>query len=145
MGVRERSPGRHTVSMYEPSLGRKVHVGTFRSRERALQVEALAKAGEYERPAPRPRCPDVQGPVVYFIAAPSLGLVKIGYTRGLRQRFGELSRGSPVDIAFVHALTGNRTLERELHARFADYRSRGEWFRHEGALAEHLTYLVEAR
>ncbi len=144
MGVRERTPGRWTVSMYDPTLKRKVHVATCRSREAAKRVEAMALARTYVPPRRWPRCPNIAGPVVYFIAAPELRLVKIGYTKGLRQRFGEISRGSPVEIELVHAVPGTRRLEREFHERFEGQWSRGEWFRDEGPFAaflrEHAMY-----
>ncbi len=134
MGVRERSPGRHTVSRYDRTLGRKVHVGTFRTRDEALHVEALAISGAYVPPIRARDLSVVHGRVVYFIAAPSLRLVKIGHTASLAQRYYEISRGSPVAVELVGFARGGPDLEARVHAQFAPLRRRGEWFVHDDAL-----------
>lgn len=68
-------------------------------------------------------------PVVYFIEAVGLDLVKIGYTDELIRRFKEIRTSCPVAIRLIGFRSGGRRLEAKLHRDYADYRSVGEWFR----------------
>lgn len=70
---------------------------------------------------------------VYFARCEKTGLVKIGYTQDLDRRVGELRRlgAAPVVLA---TMPGNADTEHGLHARFADLRVDGEWFRPEARL-----------
>jgi len=83
--------------------------------------------------------PSVQNlDVVYFMR---LGdLIKIGYTTNLRQRVSSIN---PEEVLATEP--GGRARERELHKRFAALRVHGEWFRHEGELAEYISTLREVR
>lgn len=74
---------------------------------------------------------------VYFLLAGPF--VKIGKTSGRPDsRIKELQTGCPFPIQLVGHVRGGMSKERELHRSFADYRAHGEWFRHEGALAEFI-------
>lgn len=67
--------------------------------------------------------------VVYLIRAAN-GLVKIGKTFNVVKRFNTLNIGSPLDlevVGVIHSENANE-IERDLHARFADRRVKGEWF-----------------
>jgi len=68
-------------------------------------------------------------PVVYFIEAVGLDLVKIGYTEELIRRFKEIRTACPVKIQLVGFLNGDRSAEAHLHRQYKDYRAEGEWFR----------------
>lgn len=74
-------------------------------------------------------------PVVYFLAADSASLVKIGSASMLAKRLKGLATMSPVPLRLACYLRGGQVLERQLHKQFAEYRAHGEWFRHEGELA----------
>lgn len=63
------------------------------------------------------------------------GFVKIGTTSDVQTRFRALVAATPHDIEMVAVVAGGHKVERSLHARFAAYRHRDEWFREEGALA----------
>lgn len=93
--------------------------------------------------APRRRPSDAKD-IVYFVQAASGGPVKIGWTRAgcLAQRLVGLQVGHPEELRVIAQHRGGASKEAELHARFADHRLRGEWFRPEGGL---LTYLKMLR
>jgi hypothetical protein len=61
-----------------------------------------------------------------------IGITSVG---GLPLRLAGLQVGCPEKLEVFAQLEGNIRYERELHARFADQRVNGEWFRHEGELA----------
>lgn len=66
---------------------------------------------------------------LYFVAAPSVGMVKIGITDSLEQRVRGLSAQSPVPLELLLAVPGTTRQEAALHHRFLDEHSHGEWFR----------------
>lgn len=65
---------------------------------------------------------------VYFIEAPEVGAVKIGYSEEPLRRLTELQPHSPVLLRLVFAVKGTYADERSLHERFAGWRIRGEWY-----------------
>jgi len=69
--------------------------------------------------------------VIYFIQAAIIGRIKIGFTSNddFQTRMDGLQTGSPVQLRILATCPGSELEEKELHARFADYRVRGEWFR----------------
>lgn len=76
---------------------------------------------------------------VYFIAAPEVKRVKIGFSLGHPdERLAGLQTGSPVDLVPLGIVLGGLTVERKLHQRFAELRVRGEWFSHRGKLRTFL-------
>jgi DNA-binding XRE family transcriptional regulator len=60
--------------------------------------------------------------------------VKIGISTNVYERVAVLQ--TPEEMKVYAILDGWTRQERELHRRFAEYRLRGEWFRHEGELAK---------
>jgi hypothetical protein len=69
------------------------------------------------------------GPTVYLISAGDPKFVKIGFTTCLEQRLRSLRTASHVEPVVLLAIPGTRSLERELHIRFASARHSREWFR----------------
>lgn len=66
---------------------------------------------------------------VYFIqAASGEGPVKIGYGIAPVFRLIDIQRYSPVRLAILATIPGDRDLERRLHCRFAYAHSHNEWF-----------------
>lgn len=65
---------------------------------------------------------------VYFIEAPSVGVVKIGYSSNAGSRFNAICGMSPVPLRLVAAFPGGAQYERDLHEKFSHLRSHGEWF-----------------
>jgi uncharacterized protein (UPF0335 family) len=68
---------------------------------------------------------------VYFVEAPSLGLIKIGSSGNVEHRIAALVRNGPAELTRIGVICGGPKLELELHERFAQYRVRGEWFSNE--------------
>lgn len=72
--------------------------------------------------------PDDSPVKVYFIAAPSLGLIKIGSTGAVERRISAIQRGVPVPTALIGVIAGGAKREVELHKKYAAHRVHGEWF-----------------
>ena len=67
---------------------------------------------------------------VYFIAAPSLCMTKIGFTsHAVELRLKSLRAGSPAPLELIAWGVGGREYERAFHEVFAASWSHGEWFR----------------
>ena len=79
--------------------------------------------------------------VVYFIEGG--GLIKIGYSATLTARLAELCYLSPVPLTLLCTMPGNRSVEQQLHQRFAHLRDHGEWFRSDEALLEVIESLMD--
>ena len=62
--------------------------------------------------------------------------VKIGFSRTPKRRVIDLQVAAPERLTLYATLRANLWMEAELHQDFAAYRTCGEWFRKEGALAE---------
>lgn len=68
--------------------------------------------------------------MIYFLRAHESGRVKIGHTdRPVADRVRELQTGSPDRLSLIGTMRGDQRGERSLHARFAESREHGEWFR----------------
>ena len=93
-------------------------------RQALYQAAQMRKAGKVLR---RGR-PDASGRLVYFIRAERSGLIKIGSAANPQERLRSLQTGSPEPLSIVGVKPGGERLERALHAKFADFRSHGEWF-----------------
>lgn len=72
--------------------------------------------------------------LVYFVRAGEH--IKIGKTRQLYTRMLQLQRKVTVPIELLATVEGYTAKENELHARFADLREHGEWFRATPALED---------
>lgn len=71
---------------------------------------------------------------VYFVLAPSLRAVKIGYTGSLFSRIDSIQMGCPEELGYVRLIPGLsasnfRAAEQWFHKRYAPLRIRREWFR----------------
>jgi hypothetical protein len=65
-----------------------------------------------------------------------MDFVKIGFSDKLLQRIAAIQDALPLRIKVHRIIDGpTRKGEKALHRRFAEYRTRGEWFRFEGSLA----------
>lgn len=68
---------------------------------------------------------------VYCIRS-ECGAVKVGVTNDVKKRLRYLQTGSAQRLELVGVLPGGDEVERDLHERFSDKRTRGEWFSDEG-------------
>lgn len=82
--------------------------------------------------------------MIYFVQAVGVGNIKIGWTEGTdaAQRMRDMQVGSPVPLSLLRTIPGDRTLEQELHRRFAFAHVHGEWFR---AVPELLAFIASER
>lgn len=64
---------------------------------------------------------------VYFIR--SEDLIKIGYSNDVRQRTDAVIRMLRAGGTYLGYMAGDRSVEKYLHAKFADLREYGEWFK----------------
>ncbi|WP_210381148.1 GIY-YIG nuclease family protein [Microvirga zambiensis] len=71
---------------------------------------------------------------VYVVEAQN-GLVKIGCSRVPESRAALISAHSPVLARLIAKWPGSQAEERELHARFSEYRHHNEWFSLVGPVA----------
>lgn len=78
---------------------------------------------------------------VYYVRAPSSGLVKIGFAKDALRRFSKIQSDSADALVLFAVEDGDFETERGRHAQFAAYRVRGEWFRDEGILRDHIDRL----
>lgn len=65
---------------------------------------------------------------VYFIHAPEVGRIKIGFTQNLAFRLRELEMGSPTHLLLMRSVQGTLHLEQTILSLFHKYRLHGEWF-----------------
>lgn len=71
---------------------------------------------------------------VYFIHAPEVGRVKIGYATDAISRFRKICSDCCCEVILCAVIDGDLDREADLHSRFSDYRENGEWFRFEGEI-----------
>ena len=65
---------------------------------------------------------------IYFIRCGTDGPIKIGWTANLKERLANLQSANPAELVLLGSRSGTQEQEKELHARFASQRLRGEWF-----------------
>lgn len=66
--------------------------------------------------------------MIYFVQSAASDLIKIGFTGRAHQRFKSLRATEKAEIMVLGIMAGDKADEKKLHARFADFRVRGEWF-----------------
>lgn len=66
------------------------------------------------------------GRYIYFIEGG--GMIKIGITNDVNSRFNSIRTMSPVSLSLMGFISGDITIEAQLHRRFHQYRRHGEWF-----------------
>lgn len=65
---------------------------------------------------------------VYIVQAGEGGPVKVGFAENPHRRLSQLQAECPAPLALVALFDGSRKEESEVHAAWAQYRLRGEWF-----------------
>jgi hypothetical protein len=79
---------------------------------------------------------------VYYIRCGGAGgLIKIGKAVDPRKRLSQLQTGSGETLSLLAVEPGGLDVERQRHRQFRAYRVRGEWFRADPALIEHIEAL----
>jgi hypothetical protein len=67
--------------------------------------------------------------MIYFVQDQATCFIKIGYAAEARNRLSGLQVGNPLQLVLLATMPGDRDSEAALHRRFAEYHTRGEWFR----------------
>lgn len=82
--------------------------------------------------------------MIYFIQDQTANLIKVGFTGGdsADDRMKALQTGSPVGLVLLLTLPGERSVETQLHQRFAAARVHGEWFR---PVPDLVQFMLEAK
>lgn len=76
---------------------------------------------------------------VYYIRCGGAGgLIKIGTAVDPRKRLSQLQTGNGETLSLLAVEPGGLDIEGRRHRQFRAYRARGEWFRAEPALLEHI-------
>jgi hypothetical protein len=78
---------------------------------------------------------------VYFVRAGKRGPIKIGYANDVRSRLQKGQTLNHEPLVLLGIVPGGKELETALHAKFSEYRLRGEWFALKGSLAEYVSIL----
>lgn len=105
-----------------------------------LTASPIPRPMKVQAPAKKRTKGHLQGfpctPMVYFVQARTLGFIKIGVTVDIGSRINSIQVGCPDHVDLIGGIADRRAyhLELALHARFADDRHRGEWFRPSEAL-----------
>lgn len=81
---------------------------------------------------------------VYYIHAPEVGLVKIGYAAAVQKRLRALRSTSPARLVLIAVEDGGIPQEIHRHRQFNHLREHGEWFRIEPDLIDHIDSLRPA-
>lgn len=79
---------------------------------------------------------------VYYIHAPDLHLVKIGFAQDVESRFGKMKVDSPARLVILAVEEGGAELEAIRHEQFGGHRGKGEWFSYSDAIADHVAGLT---
>jgi transposase len=109
-----------------------------RPNSAAAALASIVGKPDPSRPLPKAR---VRRGVVYFLKNGTRDRVKIGFTEDIRGRVASLQGASAGKVVVLGTIPGTRKTEMKMHARFAQYRQRGEWFRVAGTLAAFLKTL----
>lgn len=78
---------------------------------------------------------------VYFIQQGESGPYKIGWSKDVERRLGELQVANPFPLHIRAVLEGTRMLESETHARFKSASMAGEWFENTDEIRAFLAQL----
>lgn len=76
--------------------------------------------------------------LLYAVLRPDTREVKLGTSMGMAKRLRHLQNGSAVPLELLGTRPGGIREERALHARFAEVRLCGEWFRYTDELAAYI-------
>ena len=77
--------------------------------------------------------------MIYFIQGETTRRIKIGFTaRFIHSRISALQIGSPDKLIFLGARPGDEQMEYELHNKFRNYYSHGEWFYESDPLNQYI-------
>lgn len=79
---------------------------------------------------------------VYFIKNETTGAIKIGRTKTMRKRLGDLQTASSEPLTLLGVVPGSNELERALHTEFRDHQIHGEWFHPHESLMSRIATMI---
>ncbi len=79
---------------------------------------------------------------IYYIHAPDLDMVKIGFAQDVESRFGKMKVDSPTRLVILAVEDGDTALEAQRHEQFGGKQGRGEWFAMSDAILDHVAGLA---
>lgn len=82
---------------------------------------------------------------VYYVSAPALGMVKIGFATDHWHRLSKLQSDSPCELTLLAIEEGDEAIEAARHAQFAEHRERREWFRLAPEIEAHIANLEQPK
>lgn len=77
--------------------------------------------------------------MIYFISAKEANKIKIGFTNNIKKRFSQLQVASPNELQLLLLIEGDEKLEKELHKKFKECRTGGEWFEHTNEISNFIS------
>lgn len=84
-------------------------------------------------------------PMIYFVQLGTDGPIKIGYAAtSVTRRLASLQSAQPHRLRLLKRTDGSMQDERALHAKFAAFRLRGEWFEPVAVLLSHMATLPDS-
>jgi len=122
----------------DPAAGARAsrHEQKMLAAVRPLNTPRPPKPVVIEMPsAPRIVRRDYRDELGFVYVAAAGPHVKIGWAINVEYRLAALQTGCPVRLELLKAFDGSRATEAELHRRFAEQRTTGEWFVREGPVA----------
>jgi hypothetical protein len=81
--------------------------------------------------------------MIYFIQDIESKHIKIGYTKNIKSRISNLQVGSSSKLKLLGYISGDLTLEKEIHYIFREFTVRGEWFRVDQTIIDYLNSNTE--
>lgn len=82
--------------------------------------------------------------MIYFVRCQSTGRVKIGFSEKPWLRFVKIQADCPTELVMAAIIDGDMGDEGALHAAYAQYNVRGEWFAEVGELRDFIASLTPA-
>ncbi len=83
---------------------------------------------------------------VYFILTECEVYLKVGFTYGsVEKRLAAIQTGCPLNLKIAHiiACENPKQVEKDYHQKFANYRTRGEWFNVVGEVKDFLGEIID--
>lgn len=111
---------------------RLTDLAMYLDKRRAEALDRMNKEAAEEET----RVPPAGNSVVYFIK--SDGLIKIGFSTNLKKRLQTYATHNAFDVDLLGTIPGEQSLEKELHAKFRQFRVHREWFRFVQEIQDYL-------
>lgn len=75
---------------------------------------------------------------IYFVLAPEVNRIKIGFSVKPNERYKALKTSSPVKLILLGFINGTQQEEKMLHEKFSKYRFNLEWFEYSDKIQKYV-------